>query len=85
MEGLQHGLFPVNFEKFLRFFPKYLQANTFVPFRLLRDFTTALKTVTKFLLLHCDSCSCAALRKQQSFGILNKNPLQSVAWSCFVK
>ena len=72
MKGLHHGLFPANFEKFLRFLLKHPQGNTFVPFRPLWDFTTVLKTVTVFLLLHCGSCPCAAQRKQQSFGILNK-------------
>ena len=34
---------PVNFEKFLRFLTEHPKANTFVPFRSLLDFTTALK------------------------------------------
>ena len=33
MKGPQHGLFPVNFDKFLRFLPEHPQANTFLPFR----------------------------------------------------
>ena len=33
MKRFHHGLFPANFEKFLRFLPKHSQANTFVPFR----------------------------------------------------
>ena len=45
----QHGLFPANFEKLLRFLPEHPQANTFVPFRRLWDFTTALKIVAIFL------------------------------------
>ena len=72
MTGVHHGLFPANFENFLIFLPKHPQANAFVPFRPLWDFTTVLKTVTIFLLLHCGSWPRAAQRKQQSFGILNK-------------
>ena len=48
MKGLQRGLFPAHFEKFLRFLPKHSQANTFVPFRPLWDFTTVLKTFEWF-------------------------------------
>ena len=60
----QHGLFPANLAKLLRFLPEHPQANTFAPFRQLWDFTTALKTVAVFLLFRCDSFPCAALRKQ---------------------
>ena len=52
---------PVNFETVLRFLTEHRKANTFVPFRSLWDFTTALKTV--FLLFHWDSGPCATLRK----------------------
>ena len=89
MKGLHHGLFSANFENFLRFLPKHPQANTFVPFRPLWDFTTVLNTVTIFLLLRCGSCPCAALRKQQSFDILNKQKpftisgLESILDFCF--
>ena len=86
MKGLHHGLFPANFERFLRFLPKHPQPNAFVPFRPLWDFTTVFKTVTIFLLLHCGSWPCAALRKQRSFDILSKQkPFTIVVWSCFVK
>ena len=89
VKGLQHGLFPSDFEKFLRFLRKHPQANTFVPFRPLGDFTNVFKTVTVFLLLHCRSCPCASLRKQQSFDILNKQKpftisgLESILDFCF--
>ena len=54
----------VNIKECLRFLSEHTQAKNFVTFRLLWTFTTALKMVAVFLLIHCDSCPCPALRKQ---------------------
>ena len=40
--------FPVNFDKFFIFLIKYLRVNSFVPFKLLWDFTSILEAINKY-------------------------------------
>ena len=45
IKGLYQKFFRVNFDKVFIFFKEYLQANDFVPFRLLWDFISILKAI----------------------------------------
>ena len=61
----QHGLFPANFEKLLRFLPEHPLANTFVTFTTTTAFFKILPLLSKQLQYF--SCSVAAVSLAQPY------------------
>ena len=79
--------FPVTFDKFLIFFKENLRGNAFVPFRLFWDFTSILKAITVFLLLHFDSYLAEVIMicLTKQMNIVSSHSFSHVFWYSLVE
>ena len=84
IKGLYKKLFRVNFDKVFIFFKEYLQANDFVPFRLLWDFTSILKAIEVLHPLHFDSCP-VMIRLTKQMNVLPNASFKGVLWNSWAE